>query len=138
MRKTKFARSFEAEAYYLGVEYLYKTVYDPQALISFFERIQAGEKQEPGFAAKAFSTHPQTADRIKKTQREIDRILPGRETYILTTSEFEDVKSRLAVFYNRQRTREERANHSILQRRSAEEDSSGDDPHPTLKRRDNQ
>ena len=67
--KTKFARSFEAEADYLGVEYLYKAGYDPQALISFFERVQAGEKQEPGFAAKAFSTHPQTADRIKKTQR---------------------------------------------------------------------
>ena len=74
---TKFARSLEAEADYLGVEYLYKAGYDPQALISFFERVQAGEKQEPGFAAKAFSTHPQTADRIKKTQREIDRILPA-------------------------------------------------------------
>jgi predicted Zn-dependent protease len=135
---TKFARSFEAEADYLGVEYLYKAGYDPQALISFFERVQAGEKQKPGFVAKAFSTHPQTADRIKKTQREIDRILPARETYVLSTSEFEDMKSRLAIFYHRQRTREERANRSILQRRSAQEDSSGDDPHPTLKRRDNQ
>ena len=86
---TKFARSFEAEADYLGVEYLYKAGYDPQALISFFERVQAGEKQKPGFMAKAFSTHPQTADRIKKTQREIDRILPARETYVLSTSEFE-------------------------------------------------
>ena len=63
---TKFARSFEAEADYLGVEYLYKAGYDPQALISFFERVQAGEKQKPGFAAKAFSTHPQTCRPHKK------------------------------------------------------------------------
>jgi predicted Zn-dependent protease len=136
---TKFARSFEAEADYLGVEYLYKTGYDPQALISFFERVQAEERKKPGFVAKTFSTHPQTSDRIRKTQREIDGILPARETYVLSTSEFADVKSRLTIFHNK-RASEQGANRPILQRTPAEEgDSTGDDdPRPTLKRRDNQ
>jgi predicted Zn-dependent protease len=120
------------------VEYLYKTGYDPQALISFFERVQAEEREKPGFVAKAFSTHPQTSDRIRKTQREIDGILPARETYVLSTSEFADVKSRLTIFHNK-RASEQGANRPILQRTPAEEgNSTGDDDHrPTLKRRDN-
>jgi len=136
---TKFERSFEAEADYLGVEYLYKTGYDPQALISFFERVQAEERKKPGFVAKAFSTHPQTSDRIRKTQREIDEILPARETYVLSTSEFADVKSRLITFHNK-RASEQGANLPILQRAPAEVgDSTGDDnQRPTLKRRDDQ
>jgi predicted Zn-dependent protease len=135
---TKFARGFEAEADYLGVEYMYKAGYDPQALISFFERVQAEERQKPGFVAKAFSTHPQTSDRIRKSQREIDGILPPRETYVLSTSEFADVKSLLAKFHNN-RPSEPGANRPILQRTRAEEgDSAGDnEERPTLKRRDN-
>jgi len=134
---TRFARSFEAEADYLGVEYLYKAGYDPQGLISFFERVQAQEKEKPGLVAKAFSTHPQTADRIRKTQREIDGILPARETYVLSTSEFADVKSHLAIFQSRHRKSEQEENRPLLQRRTAEAgDSTGDDQHPTLKRRD--
>jgi len=94
---TKFSRGFEAEADYLGVEYLYKAGYDPLAFISFFERIKAQEKQKPGFIAKAFADHPQTSARIRKTQQEIATILPDREDYILSTSDFDEVKSRLSA-----------------------------------------
>src|SRR5581483_8932303 len=97
---TKFSRGFEAEADYLGVEYLYKAGYVPQAFISFFERVQALEKQKPGIIAKAFSDHPQTGDRIHKTQAEIGRVLPQREAYIISTSEFDEVKSHLAAIEN--------------------------------------
>jgi predicted Zn-dependent protease len=132
----KFARSFEAEADYLGVEYLYKAGYDPQALVSFFERVQAQDQEKPGLVAKAFASHPQTADRIRKTQREIDGILPTRETYILSTSEFEDVKAHLALLQGRHGTNEQGSNRPVLQRRTAEEgDSADDDQRPTLKRR---
>ena len=51
-----FQRGFEAEADYLGLQYMYKTGYDPQAFVSFFEKIQAQEKKKPGTLAKAFST----------------------------------------------------------------------------------
>ena len=64
----KFQRNFEAEADYLGLQYMYKTGYDPQAFISFFEKIQAKEKKKPGTLAKAFASHPQTPDRIEKSQ----------------------------------------------------------------------
>jgi beta-barrel assembly-enhancing protease len=92
----KFSREFEAQADYLGVQYMYKSGYDPQAFISFFEKIQALEKRKPGMVAKAFSDHPQTPDRILHSQEEIAHILPARDEYTVTTSEFDDVKARLA------------------------------------------
>lgn len=93
----KFSRGFEAEADYLGVEYLYKAGYDPQALISFFERIRALEKHKQGLMTKAFASHPQTAGRISKTRKEISTILPPRDMYLVSTSEFDEVKVRLAA-----------------------------------------
>jgi predicted Zn-dependent protease len=98
-----FSRGFEAEADYLGLQYMYKAGYDPQAFISFFEKVQAQEKKKPGALAKAFSTHPQTPDRIEKSQQEIAQILPARAQYVVTTSEFDDVKERLAALENRRK-----------------------------------
>jgi predicted Zn-dependent protease len=135
---TKFSRGFEAEADYLGVEYLYQAGYDPQAFISFFERIQALEKQKPGVMAKMFSDHPQTADRLRKTQSEIVKILPPREAYVISTSDFDDAKSRLATIENRRRAaREEEPNRPTLRRRSPGDqgEPKGKDERPTLKRR---
>ncbi len=99
----QFSRDFEAQADYLGVQYMYRAGYDPQAFISFFEKIQALEKRKPGLVAKAFCDHPQTPDRILHSQEEIARILPARDEYTVTTSEFDDVKARLARIENKRR-----------------------------------
>ena len=93
----KFSRSFEAEADYLGAQYLYKAGYDPAALISFFERINTMQTRKPGVVAKAFSTHPETRDRIQKLQRELSQILPRREVYEVSTSDFDEVIAHLLV-----------------------------------------
>ncbi len=139
----KFQRNFEAEADYLGLQYMYKTGYDPQAFISFFEKIQAKEKKKPGTIAKAFASHPQTPDRIAASQKEIATILPARAQYIVTTSEFDDVKSRLATIENRHKVLEQKdGNKPSLRRTSTSDKTSGtdksgdDDDRPTLKRRD--
>jgi predicted Zn-dependent protease len=99
----KFSRGFEAEADYLGVQYMYKTGYDPQAFVDFFEKIQTMEKRKPGTMSKMFSTHPPTDDRIVKAQKEIADVLKAKPEYVVTTSEFEDVKSRLAMLENQRR-----------------------------------
>src|SRR5512146_453636 len=96
-----FSRGFEAEADYLGLQYMYATGYDPNAFVAFFEKLQAKEKKKPGTFAKAFSTHPQTPDRIEKSQEEIAKILPAKAQYVVDTSEFQDVKARLAALENR-------------------------------------
>ncbi|MGA2571290.1 MAG: M48 family metalloprotease [Terracidiphilus sp.] len=99
----QFSRDFEAQADYLGVQYMYRAGYDPQAFITFFEKVQALEKRKPGLVAKAFSDHPQTPDRILHSQQEIARILPAKSDYLVTTSEFIDVKARLARIENKRR-----------------------------------
>jgi len=138
-----FSRGFEAEADYLGLQYMYKSGYDPQAFISFFEKVQAQEKKKPGSLAKAFSTHPQTPDRIEKSQEEITTILPARAQYTVSTSEFDDVKARLAAIENRHKVldKNEDKNRPSLRRTSTtdkngSDDKTNDDDRPTLKRRD--
>jgi predicted Zn-dependent protease len=139
----KFSRGFEAEADYLGVEYMYRAGYDPSAFVSFFEKIQAMEKKKPGTLSKAFDTHPQTPDRIQKTQLEIGKILPSKQQYVVTTSEFDEVKARLASIENRHKVLDQKdGNKPSLRRTSTSStgdktgDSKSDDDRPTLKRRD--
>src|SRR6201997_341583 len=139
-----FSRGFEAEADYLGIEYMYRAGYDPSAFVSFFEKIQAMEKKKPGTLSKAFDTHPQTPDRIEKTQEEIRKILPAKQEYVVTTSEFDDVKARLAAVENKHKVLDQKdGNKPSLRRTSNPSDTSkdgndgkSDDDRPTLKRRD--
>src|SRR5437773_187796 len=136
-----FQRGFEAEADYLGLQYMYKSGYDPNAFISFFEKVQAQEKKKPGTLAKAFSTHPQTPDRISKSQEEISQILPARAQYTVTTSEFDLVKARLAALENRRKVVDEKDTGKPSLRRTSSTDKTSkddktDDDRPTLKRRD--
>jgi len=94
---SKFGRNFEAQADYLGIQYAYKAGYDPNGMINFFEKLEALDKRRPGFATKLYGDHPQTPDRIAQSQREIGTILPPREQYMLSSSEFEQAKKRLAL-----------------------------------------
>jgi predicted Zn-dependent protease len=136
-----FSRGFEAEADYLGIEYMYRAGYDPSAFVSFFEKIQAMEKKKPGTLSKAFDTHPQTPERIEKSQEEIRQILPAKAQYVVTTSEFDEVKARLAAIENKHKVLDQKdGNKPSLRRASNPSDNSGDqkqdDDRPTLKRRD--
>jgi predicted Zn-dependent protease len=143
----KFSRGFEEEADYLGVQYLYATGYDPNGMVTFFERIQAKEKHKSGTVGKAFSTHPQTPDRIKRAQDEIARLLPQKESYIVTTSDFDGLKVRLEGIENRRSVEEAKSDRPTLKRKTtgdstdvddSSKDSnktSADDAPPTLKRR---
>src|SRR5260370_32130224 len=80
----KFNRDAEREADFLGLQYMYKAGYDPNAYVTFFERIQADEKRRPRTIPKRFSTPPPTPDRIRTAQNEIAPILPPRPEYIVT------------------------------------------------------
>lgn len=135
----KFSRKFESEADFLGVQYMYKAGYDPQALTSFFEKIKSMERQKHSAVVKAFSTHPQTPDRIQKTQQEISTLLPAQTQYTVDTSDFQDIKSRLDHLQNRTRLNNGNTNRPTLRRASSPnlDDSKPtvEAPDPTLTRR---
>src|SRR5579863_1890794 len=88
----KFSRAMESEADLLGLEYMYKTGYDPTAFVDFFEKIETLEKRKPGTISKVFSTHPPTDARIQAAQKNIQEYLKAKPEYVVTTSEFNDVK----------------------------------------------
>jgi predicted Zn-dependent protease len=139
----KFSRNFESEADFLGMEYMYKTGYDPQSFISFFEKIEAQEKKKPGMIAKAFSSHPMTPDRVSHAQQEMATVLPPREEYVVNTSEFDQVKARLSSIENKHKVQNDKSNadRPTLRRSTADNPTNNgtappDDGPPTLKRSD--
>ena len=137
----QFSRDFEAQADYLGIQYMYRAGYDPQALVSFFEKIQNLEKHKPGAISRAFASHPQTPDRIEHSQEEIAHILPAKAEYLVTTSEFDEVKARLARIENKRKLTDPKGGNKPTLRRASTNDpnasttSDGDD-RPTLHKRD--
>jgi len=141
-----FSRYMEREADFLGLQYLYKTGYDPTSFVDFFEKIQSMEKKKPGTVSKVFSTHPMTDDRIKLAQEEIQKILVAKPEYVVNTSEFNDVKGRLAMLHNHRKIDNEDPNRPRLRRAPGSGTGTVDDPgqkpdsdeRPTLKRRADQ
>src|SRR6266849_2039393 len=139
----KFSRDAEREADFLGLQYMYKAGYDPNAYVTFFERIQADEKRRPGTIPKVFSTHPPTPERIENAQKEIARILPNRPEYIVTTSEFDSVKGRLRNIMFARKVQDNAPGKPSLRTRTeqSKKQPTGNDPNttdddrPTLKRR---
>ena len=140
----RFSRGFESDADLLGLEYLYKSGYDPGAFVDFFEKIQSLEKKKPGTMSKVFSTHPLTGDRIQTAQKNIQEYLKERPEYVVTTSEFNDVKTRLAALHNKRKIDNQDLNRPTLRKAPGAgtsgdgKDKGGDDDRPTLKRRPDQ
>jgi predicted Zn-dependent protease len=146
----KFSRSFEEEADMLGLQYLYKAGYDPTSFVDFFEKIQSMEKKRPGTMSKVFSSHPMTDSRIENAQKNIQEMLKARPEYVVTTSEFQDVKNRLMAMQNRRKIDDKDDNRPRLKKAPGgsttpiEGDAKGkdgkkgeeeEDERPTLKRR---
>ncbi len=140
-----FSQGAESEADLLGLEYMYKTGYDPGAFVDFFEKIESLEKKKPGTLSKFFSSHPPTGTRITTSQANIQKYLKERPEYVVTTSEFDTVKARLAALHNRRKVDPKDASGPTLRKRPGSGTASGDDPkggstssdddRPTLKRR---
>jgi beta-barrel assembly-enhancing protease len=127
----KFSRGDEAEADYLGLQYMYKAGYDPNSFVSFFEKVQSDEKKQPGTIPKVFSTHPPTPDRIEAIQKEIATILPAREQYIVTTSEFDTVKARLQMIEANIKVKDNNPNKPTLRKRTTQNKGGSTDPNST-------
>ena len=135
-----FSRGFEKDADNLGLQYMYKTGYDPVAFVDFFEKIQALEKKKTGTIGQLFRSHPMTDDRIENAQENIQTNLKARPEYVVTTSEFNKVKTRLAMFENRRKVDEKDLDRPTLRKRPGSSDDGDakpedEDERPTLQRK---
>lgn len=100
LQMMRFSRGFESEADELGLQYLYKAGYDPNAFVDVFEKIETLEKRKPGTVSELFATHPLTDDRIRLAQKNIQENLVMRPEFVLNTSEFDDVKDLVLTLHN--------------------------------------
>jgi len=140
----KFSRGMEGEADRLGAQYMWAAGYDPHAMVTFFEKLEAREKKKPGTMSKIFSTHPMTSDRIKEVGILVARF-PDKQEYEISSSQFDSVKSRLISINAAQRPSDARDGRPTLKRRPASTSAGGSDDggsaeqpsdRPTLKRGD--
>lgn len=95
----KFSRGAEGEADRLGVQYLYAAGYDPTGMSTMFEKLASQNKKKPGTLSKLFSSHPQSLDRREESLALAARF-PDKEEYVISTSEFQRVKSHLMKLTN--------------------------------------
>jgi predicted Zn-dependent protease len=143
----KFSRKDEQEADYLGLQYMYKSGYDPNAFVGFFGKVMDEERRSPGSMAKVFADHPPTGDRIIASEEEIQKILPKKPEYLVSTSEFDDIKARLQTVMTQHKRQQKSDSGPTLRKKSTDKTTtdssskpsttdSGDDQPPVLKRRD--
>jgi beta-barrel assembly-enhancing protease len=120
----KFSRGAEEEADKLGVQYMYAAGYDPTAMATMFEKLESKNKKKPGLIARAFASHPAPPDR-RASALALAARFPEHEEYVISSSEFQRVKSRLLRLSN--------ARASTAGALAAGDD--GSSGRPTLKRR---
>ena len=140
----KFDRGAEAEADMLGLQYMYKAGYDPSAYVTFFSKIIEEDRKSPGSVPTVFASHPPTPERILKSEEEIKGILPKKEQYLVSTSEFDDVKTRLQSIMSLRKSekkegptlrKREATDQAGTEQKPAEKGKDEDKP-PVLRRRD--
>jgi beta-barrel assembly-enhancing protease len=139
----KFTQQQEAEADYLGLQYMYKAGYDPESYVTFFGKVAEMERHQPGSVPEIFMDHPPTPDRIINCEKEIKSILPKKPEYLVSTSEFNDMKSRMTTVLMAQ-NRSKPGSPTLQKRKGGGSTTGGttttaddgSDQPPVLKRRD--
>jgi Putative Zn-dependent protease, contains TPR repeats len=95
----KFTRGAEEEADRLGVQYLYAAGYDPTGMATMFEKLASKNKKKTTGFARLLMSHPDSLER-RDTSLSLVARFPEKEEYIISTSEFQRVKSHLLKITN--------------------------------------
>jgi Zn-dependent protease with chaperone function len=88
----KFSRDDEYQADLVGAQTMFRAGYDPRAMATLFELLQAKQGSEPGKLAQFFSSHPPAADRGQRI-RNLAASLGTGSTQLV--GNFDNVKLRL-------------------------------------------
>ncbi len=75
---TVHSRDEEREADFLGVRTMPRAGFDPQGMITMFQKLQRVEEQDSNLLGTLFSDHPDAGERIENTRYEIARMKRNR------------------------------------------------------------
>jgi predicted Zn-dependent protease len=97
----KFSRDSVRQADFCGLQHLYDSGYDPESYLQFVERLlqsQSNSQAQAKSVPKVLSPLPPLTERIQALREEIDRLMPPRDTAVVSSSEYEAVKERLKAW----------------------------------------
>jgi predicted Zn-dependent protease len=91
-----FSRNDEREADRDGVVFSMRAGYNPQGMVTMFQRLLAEERGSPGKLSQFFSTHPGTEERIQSVQAQINATPGAKSTSLINdTREFQAFRARI-------------------------------------------
>ncbi|HXM51048.1 MAG TPA: M48 family metalloprotease [Pyrinomonadaceae bacterium] len=99
----KFSRGAEEEADRLGIQYMWAAGYDPNAMATMFEKLEAKNKKKPGTISRLFASHPAPPER-RAAAIALAARFPERDEYVISSSEFQRVKNRMLRLSNARAT----------------------------------
>ena len=70
----KFSRDDEREADRLGVRYMHSARYNPEGMITMFEKLLRERERRPSAVSQFFSTHPLAEDRIEGIREQVQSL----------------------------------------------------------------
>jgi beta-barrel assembly-enhancing protease len=94
-----YSRDFEREADRIGIQIMMRAGFDPNGMVSFFDRLlranrhNEGRTPVPGY----LRTHPLTTERIADMQSRVDQLLQGRITSASDSAEYKFAHAKLRV-----------------------------------------
>jgi predicted Zn-dependent protease len=91
-----YGRGAEREADLRGVEFMTRAGYNPQGMVSFFNKLLAERQRNPSRLEQWFATHPLEEERIQNTSRAVQAIPAATRNRLNTdTRAFQTFKSRV-------------------------------------------
>ena len=113
VNQLSYGRDAEREADRFAVESTYAAGIDPEGTATFFQKLVAMQKSEPGQLAKMFSTHPPSRERVENVRAQIGE-LPAKAGLTSDSRRFQEIKKRI---FERERVRRGKKARSTEKRR---------------------
>lgn len=91
----KFSRDDERQADQLGLKNMCDAGYNPQGMLTFFEKLEKQNQTSPGKLELFFSTHPNPAERVVNISKQIQEITVAPNATV-NTNNFKTIKKKLS------------------------------------------
>ncbi|HEX4859100.1 MAG TPA: M48 family metalloprotease, partial [Usitatibacteraceae bacterium] len=92
-----FTREFEREADRMGIQILTRAGFEPQGMVSFFERLLRASRHADGKVPGYLRTHPLTTERIADMQNRVDQMKSEQRAAAADSIDYRFAQAKLRV-----------------------------------------
>jgi len=91
----KYSRDDEREADWLAINEIYRAGYNPQGMVTLFDKFKKLHKRNPSRFEQFFLSHPNTDERIESTRQELSKF-DHKGRVFQGSPKFDDMKKKLS------------------------------------------